>query len=52
MRGELLKAYCLLTEASDCLRYIRTPNNERVVEELRLKIRQVKKEVYDLGGEE
>lgn len=52
MRGNLLKAYCLLAEASDCLRYIRTPNNERVVNELQSKIRQAKKGIYDLGGEE
>lgn len=51
MRGDLLKAYCLLAEASDYLRYIRTENNYRAVDELQSKIRQVKEGVYDLGGE-
>ena len=51
MRGDILKAYCLLTEADDYISCMRTPNNERFIDELQSKIKQVKKGLYALGGE-
>ncbi len=52
MRGDILKAYCLLTEANDYIDCMRTPSNERMIGELCSKIKQVKKGLYKLGGEE
>lgn len=52
MRGDILKAYCLLTEANEHIGCMRTPSNCRFIDELQSKIKQVKKGLYDLGGEE
>lgn len=52
MRGDILKAYCLLTEANDYIDCMRTPNNCMFLDELQSKIKQVKKGLYNLGGEQ
>lgn len=52
MRGNLLEAYCALAKAWCFLDIEKTECNERKIEELRERIKDIQKEIYKLGGEE
>ena len=52
MRGNLLEAYCALAKAWCFLDIEKTERNERKIEGLKERIKDVQKEIYKLGGEE
>lgn len=51
MRGNLLEAYCALAKAYCFLDIEKTERNERKIDELNERIKDVQKEIYKLGGE-
>lgn len=52
MKGNLLEAYCALAKAYCFLDIEKTERNERKIEELNERIKDIQKEIYKLGGEE
>ena len=52
MKGNLLEAYCALAKAYCFLDIEKTERNERKIDELNERIKDVQKEIYKLGGEE
>lgn len=51
MKGNLLEAYCALAKAYCFLDIEKTERNERKIDELNERIKDVQKEIYKLGGE-
>ena len=51
MKGNLLEAYCALAKAWCFLDIERTKHNERKIDGLNEKIKDIQKEIYKLGGE-
>lgn len=51
MKGNLLEAYCALAKAYCFLDIEKTERNERKIEELNERIKDIQKEIYKLGGE-
>lgn len=52
MKGNLLEAYCALAKADCHLDFARTERNERKIDELRVNVKCVQREIYRLGGGE
>lgn len=51
MKGNLLEAYCALAKAWCFLDIEKTGRNERKIDELNERIKDIQKEIYKLGGE-
>ena len=51
MKGNLLEAYCALAKAWCFLDIEKTERDERKIEELNERIKDIQKEIYKLGGE-
>lgn len=51
MKGNLLEAYCALAKAYCFLDIEKTERNERKIDELNERIKDIQKEIYKLGGE-
>ena len=51
MKGILLEAYCALAKAWCFLEIEKTERNERKIDELKERIKDIQKEIYKLGGE-